>query len=87
MAHIDDAKRIHLIGIGGCSMNGLALILKSQGHEVTGSDRLLDVAVRLAEHLLATFGPGRDERVDDHPEVVACCRHGRGPAEIRPAQD
>lgn len=39
MAHIDDAKRIHLIGIGGCSMNGLALILKSFGHEVTGSDR------------------------------------------------
>ena len=39
MAHIDDAKRIHLIGIGGCSMNGLALILKSQGHIVTGSDR------------------------------------------------
>ena len=39
MAHIDEAKRIHLIGIGGCSMNGLALILKSQGHEVTGSDR------------------------------------------------
>ncbi len=39
MAHIDEAKRIHLIGIGGCSMNGLAQILKSQGHEVTGSDR------------------------------------------------
>ena len=39
MAHIDEAKRIHLIGIGGCSMNGLALILKSQGHIVTGSDR------------------------------------------------
>ena len=39
MAHIDGAKRIHLIGVGGCSMNGLALILKAQGHEVTGSDR------------------------------------------------
>lgn len=39
MAHIDQAKRIHLIGIGGCSMNGLAQILKSQGHIVTGSDR------------------------------------------------
>lgn len=39
MAHIDEAKRIHLIGIGGCSMNGLARILKSQGHVVTGSDR------------------------------------------------
>lgn len=39
MAHIDQAKRIHLIGIGGCSMNVLALILQSQGHVVTGSDR------------------------------------------------
>ncbi len=39
MAHIDQAKRIHLVGIGGCSMNGLAQILKSQGHIVTGSDR------------------------------------------------
>ncbi len=39
MAHIDEARRIHLIGIGGCSMNGLALILQSQGHTVTGSDR------------------------------------------------
>lgn len=39
MVQIDDAKRVHLIGIGGSSMNGLALILKSQGHDVTGSDR------------------------------------------------
>ncbi len=39
MAHIDGAKRIHLIGIGGCSMNGLAQILKNHGHIVTGSDR------------------------------------------------
>ena len=27
------------IGIGGCSMNGIARILQSQGHQVTGSDR------------------------------------------------
>ena len=39
MAQIDHANRIHLIGIGGCSMNGLALILQSQGHRVSGSDR------------------------------------------------
>ena len=39
MAQIDHANRIHLIGIGGCSMNGLALILQSQGHKVSGSDR------------------------------------------------
>ncbi len=23
----------------------------------------------------------------DHPEVVACCRHGHSPAEIRPVKD
>ena len=39
MAHIDQARRIHLIGVGGCSMNGLAQILKAQGHAVSGSDR------------------------------------------------
>ena len=32
-------KHIHLIGIGGCSMSGIACILKKQGFEVTGSDR------------------------------------------------
>lgn len=38
-ATLDEAKRIHFIGIGGCSMSGIARILKAQGHEVTGSDR------------------------------------------------
>lgn len=32
-------KRIHLIGIGGVSMSSIALLLKSLGNEVTGSDR------------------------------------------------
>ena len=36
--HITDHKRIHLIGIGGCSMNGLAQILMARGYEVQGSD-------------------------------------------------
>lgn len=44
-------------------------------HAATGTTRLLDVARRLADHLLATFGPGRDERTDGHPEVeLALCR-------------
>ena len=38
-AALDSAKRIHFIGIGGCSMSGIARILKAQGHEITGSDR------------------------------------------------
>lgn len=31
-------KHIHFIGIGGSSMNGLALIMKDKGYQVTGSD-------------------------------------------------
>ncbi|MCE5234956.1 MAG: UDP-N-acetylmuramate--L-alanine ligase [Clostridiaceae bacterium] len=38
MTHIGDHKRIHLIGIGGCSMSGLAQILTSRGYGVQGSD-------------------------------------------------
>lgn len=32
-------KTVHFIGIGGSSMNGLALLLKSRGYLVRGSDR------------------------------------------------
>lgn len=39
MAHISEHKKIHLIGIGGCSMNGLAMILQARGYEVQGSDK------------------------------------------------
>ncbi len=35
----------------------------------TGKTRLLDVARRLADHYLATFGPGRRHWVDGHEEV------------------
>ncbi len=40
-AHIRDyrGKRVHMIGIGGSSMSGLAEMLIDQGYEVTGSDR------------------------------------------------
>lgn len=31
--------KVHFIGIGGCSMNGLAQILMNRGYEVQGSDR------------------------------------------------
>ena len=39
--HIRDyeGKRIHMIGIGGSSMSGLAEMLLEKGYQVTGSDR------------------------------------------------
>ena len=36
--HITDHKIIHLSGIGGCSMNGLAQVLAARGYTVRGSD-------------------------------------------------
>jgi len=33
------SSRIHMVGIGGTSMNGLAMMLKNLGYTVTGSDR------------------------------------------------
>ncbi len=36
---LENVKKIHLIGVGGCSMNGLAQILRARGYEVGGSDR------------------------------------------------
>jgi DUF1680 family protein len=38
-------------------------------HRATGKRALLDVAVRAAEHLCRTFGPGARGGTDGHPEV------------------
>lgn len=39
-------KRIHMIGIGGSSMSGLAQMLLAQGYRLTGSDNLETYATR-----------------------------------------
>ena len=46
----DRVRRVHLIGVGGSGMSGLALLLASSGRRVTGSDRVSSPALRrLAE--------------------------------------
>ena len=37
--NLSNVKKIHMIGIGGVSMSGIAVVLKKAGFEVTGSDR------------------------------------------------
>ncbi|NLD58638.1 MAG: UDP-N-acetylmuramate--L-alanine ligase [Clostridiales bacterium] len=39
MANIRDFRRVHMVGVGGSSMSGLAGLLKDEGFLVTGSDR------------------------------------------------
>ena len=49
-------KRVHFIGIGGCSMSGLAGLLQEEGYAVTGSDRTRS---HKTEHLEARGIPVR----------------------------
>ena len=39
MAIFENVRRVHMIGVGGSSMSGLAGLLKDEGYDVTGSDR------------------------------------------------
>ena len=45
--HIKKYKNIHMIGIGGISMSGIAAILQNWGFNVTGSDASDSEAVQL----------------------------------------
>lgn len=36
---VENRKKVHFIGVGGCSMSGLALLMSKQGCIVTGSDQ------------------------------------------------
>jgi UDP-N-acetylmuramate--alanine ligase len=54
---LNGVKKVHLIGIGGIGMSGIAEYLAKQGYEVTGSDaymtpitsRLRDMGVKISE--------------------------------------
>ncbi|KAA0233136.1 MAG: Non-reducing end beta-L-arabinofuranosidase [Acidimicrobiales bacterium] len=51
---------------------------------VTGEAVLLELACRWADHLCESFGPGRDERTDGHPEAeLALARLARRTGEQR----
>ena len=49
--HIRDFRdqRVHMIGIGGSSMSGLAQMLLDQGYHITGSDNTHSHAVERLE--------------------------------------
>jgi UDP-N-acetylmuramate--alanine ligase len=53
-------RRIHLVGIGGSGMNGIAEVLLNKGYTVTGSDLALGEVTRRLEGLGATVHEGHD---------------------------
>jgi UDP-N-acetylmuramate--alanine ligase len=83
-------RRLHLIGVGGAGMSGLALVARSLGAEVTGSDRAESAYTRRlrAAGIVPAIGhsgdavpPGAEVVVstaiaDDNPELVAAREAG-----------
>ncbi len=77
-------KRIHMVGIGGVGMCGIAEVLLNLGYEVSGSDLVKGASSLRLESLGATVHAGharenvRDAQVvvrstavrDDNPELV-----------------
>lgn len=67
---LGNAKRVHFIGIGGCSMSGLARILHDQGYEVTGSDLKKSAFTPELEEEGITVMTGHDQKNVEGADVV-----------------
>ena len=52
---LDGPKRIHLIGVAGSGMSGIAGLLLSLGHQVSGCDRVSTLEIRRLETLGLKF--------------------------------
>ena len=71
LAHLDKNKNIHMIGIGGISMSALAMILKTDGYKVTGSDFKESAAVALLrENGIPTSIGHRPENIENPAAVI-----------------
>ena len=64
-------KHIHLIGIGGISMSGLAEILLSKGHIITGSDiNTSNITKRLESKGITIYKNHKKENLLQKPDLV-----------------
>ncbi|MFN9961086.1 MAG: Mur ligase domain-containing protein, partial [bacterium] len=64
-------RRIHLIGVAGSGMSGIAALLLALGHRVSGSDKVDTVEVKRLQSLGLDFHtPQRAEDVVDAELVV-----------------
>ncbi|KKL15108.1 hypothetical protein LCGC14_2508890, partial [marine sediment metagenome] len=83
-------QRVHLVGVGGIHMSGIARILRARGHTVSGSDLYLSPLTERLEAMGVTVSRGPDaahvgdaEMVvytsaapEDNPELVEARRRG-----------
>ncbi|MGI6550275.1 MAG: UDP-N-acetylmuramate--L-alanine ligase [Syntrophomonadales bacterium] len=68
---VDTEKRIHLIGIGGAGMSGIAQILKEMGKDITGSDlNSTEVTSRLERIGIRVFNGHSSANLDNETDLV-----------------
>lgn len=65
MADLVPFRRVHVVGVGGAGMSGLAKILAQWGHQVTGSD------IKPGPALSALAGVGVTAWIGHRPELAA----------------
>jgi len=68
---LKEAKRIHLIGIGGIGVSGLAKLLMSEGKKISGSDNNFSPIIKtLKEKGVKIFIPQKEENITEEIELV-----------------
>lgn len=78
-------RRLHFVGIGGCGMSGLALVARSRGATVTGSDRRdAPVLARLREQGIGVVVGHHTGSVPSGSELIYSSAVGPGnPERVR----
>lgn len=80
-------KRIHMIGIGGAGMSGIAEVLLRQGYQVTGSDMADSAAVRHLRGIGARINIGHSaDNVGDTQVVIRSTAIDDDNAEVQEAR-
>lgn len=63
-------KKIHLIGIGGISMSGIAEILHEKGSIITGSDAAVSKTTKMLQDKGIKIVIGEDESLVDNADII-----------------
>lgn len=66
----DTLGRVHMVGIGGSGMSGIARVLAESGHQVTGTDRAASEVTESLEHAGIRVFIGEDSGFVDEADTV-----------------
>ncbi len=77
MVSFRNFQRIHLVGIGGIGMSGIAEVLLTLGYSVSGSDTKRSPTTERLQNLGATIYEGHKTSNADCPHVVAVSSAGK----------